>query len=273
MSKGICLFAQKNEKSDYYKQAVACAMSIKAFNPKEQICLITDMKVKTEHEKYFDVTKDIPGNDLSINSNWKIENRCKIYNASPFDRTIVLDVDMLVLESLDNFWNLLEPYELFYTNKVKTYRNEIATGDFYRKVFVHNQLPNVYCGLHYFKKTKSNQDFYNLVTDIVKNYKEYSERFAKNLKQSWCSMDVATAIAIKLTNKEHQVFSNSNVLTFTHMKPKIQNWKADVQNWTAYIDYNLNKNKELAVGNIHQTGIFHYVVDNFLNDDVMENLK
>ena len=29
------------------------------------------------------------------------------------------------------------------------------------------------------------------------------------------------------------------------MKPKIQNWKADVQNWTAYIDYNLNKNKEL----------------------------
>ena len=57
------------------------------------------------------------------------------------------------------------------------------------------------------------------------------------------------------------------------MKPKIQNWKADVQNWTAYIDYNLNKNKELAVGNIHQTGIFHYVVDNFLNDDVMENLK
>ena len=147
MSKGICLFAQKNEKSDYYKQAVACAMSIKAFNPKEQICLITDMKVKTEHEKYFDVTKDIPGNDLSINSNWKIENRCKIYNASPFDRTIVLDVDMLVLESLDNFWNLLEPYELFYTNKVKTYRNEIATGDFYRKVFVHNQLPNVYLSL------------------------------------------------------------------------------------------------------------------------------
>ena len=58
MIKGICLFAQKNEKSDYYKQAVACAMSIKAFNPKEQICLITDMKVKTEHEKYFDVTSN-----------------------------------------------------------------------------------------------------------------------------------------------------------------------------------------------------------------------
>ena len=43
MSKGICLFAQKNEKSDYYKQAVACAMSIKAFNPKEQICLMNQL--------------------------------------------------------------------------------------------------------------------------------------------------------------------------------------------------------------------------------------
>ena len=273
MSKGVCLFAQKNDRSDYYKQAVACAMSIKSFNPDEKICLITDMKVEKADEKYFDVVKDIPGKDLSTNSTWKIENRSKIYNTSPFERTIVLDVDMLVLENLENFWTLLEPYELFYTNKVKTYRNEIANDDFYRKVFVHNHLPNVYCGLHYFKKSASNEKFYALVSDIVTNYKEYSERFANNFKQTWCSMDVATAIAIKLLNKEHQVFSKSNVLTFTHMKPKIQNWKADVQNWTAYIDYNFNKHKELAVGNIIQTGIFHYVEDNFVNEQLMENLK
>ncbi len=86
-------------------------------------------------------------------------------------------------------------------------------------------------------------------------------------------MDVATAIAIKLTNKEHEVFNKGNVLTFTHMKPKIQNWKPNIEQWTAYIDYDMNKNKELAVGNIIQTGIFHYVEDNFLNDRVMENLK
>ena len=51
MNKGICLFAQKNERSDYYKQAVACAMSIKSFNPDEKICLITDMKVAKADEK------------------------------------------------------------------------------------------------------------------------------------------------------------------------------------------------------------------------------
>ena len=38
-------------------------------------------------------------------------------------------------------------------------------------------------------------------------------------------------------------------------------------------DYNLNKKKELAVGNIIQTGIFHYVEDNFINKQIMENLK
>ena len=37
----------------------------------------------------------------------------------PFDRTIVLDVDMLVLESLDNFWNLLEPMNFFTQTKLK----------------------------------------------------------------------------------------------------------------------------------------------------------
>ena len=47
------------------------------------------------------------------------------------------------------------------------------------------------------------------------------------------------------------------------MKPKIQNWKADVQQWTAYIDYNLNKNKELR-GKYTSKQEF-YVVDNFIN--------
>ncbi len=131
MSKGICLFAQNNKKSDYYKQAVACAMSIKSFNPDEQVCLITDIKVQEQDQKYFDIVKDIPGDDLSINSEWKIENRCKIYEASPFDETIVLDVDMLVLENLEHFWKSLQAYDLFYTSKVKTYRNEVVTDNSY----------------------------------------------------------------------------------------------------------------------------------------------
>lgn len=271
MDRGFLIFVQQNDKVDYLKQATACAMSIKKFNPTEKVCLVTD--IYTEKNEYFDVVKDIPGDDLSKNSSWKVENRCKLYDASPFKQTIVLDADMLVLENIDHWWQALQPYELYYTNKVKTYRNEDVNDSYYRKVFVQNDLPNVYCGMHYFIKSDSNKKFYDLIKDIVKNYKGFSEKYTKNYVQSWCSMDVVTAIAIKIMGITHQVFSKKKHLTFTHMKPKIQNWKSNTDSWLSYIDYNFNKDCELMVGNYLQKGIFHYVENSFLTDEIIERLK
>jgi hypothetical protein len=273
MNRGFILFVQKNDVCDYLKQAVACSLSIKKFMPNEQVCLITDIVVPENYQKHFDIIKDIPGDDLAVDSDWKVNNRCKIYNTSPFDQSIVIDVDMLLLENIEHWWKQLSNYELYYTNKVKTYRNDWVTSDYYRKVFVENSLPNVYCGFHYFKKCKNNEVFFKLLTDIVINYEQYSKRFTKNKTQSWCSMDVATAIAIKLLGIQHKVFSKHNNLTFTHMKPKIQHYQSQLKLWTEQIDYNLNSHCELFVGNIKQHGLFHYVEDNFLTDKMLEQLQ
>jgi hypothetical protein len=57
------------------------------------------------------------------------------------------------------------------------------------------------------------------------------------------------------------------------MKPRIQNYKSELNLWTEQIDYNLNSQSELFVGNIKQKGLFHYVEDNFLTDNMLEQLK
>ena len=273
MNKGIVLFVQQNSKTDYLKQAVACALSIKKFNPTEKVCLITDIEVPSKYQSVFDVIKDTPGEDFAKASDWKVENRCKIYDIAPFQKNIVLDVDMLVLENIEHWWTALENYELYYTNKVRTYRNEWVTSNYYRKVFEENQLPNVYCGFHYFIKNENNKKFYDTLKEVVTNYKQFANKFTIHHTQKWCSMDVATAIVVKMLNKEHQVFSNHKFLTFTHMKPKCLNWKSSVNHWNEQLDYMMNKNCELFVGNIKQQGIFHYVEDSFLTEEIMECLK
>ena len=273
MSRGFLVFVQDNGDVDYLKLATACAMSIKKFMPQEQVCLVTDIFVPDNFKKYFDIVKDIPGEDLAKNSKWKVQNRCKIYDASPFDETIVLDADMLVLEDITHWWKALSNYELYYTDKVKTFRNEIVQDNFYRKVFEANDLPNVYCGMYYFKRTENNHKFFNLLKDIVENYNWYSEKYTAKHTQSWCSMDVSTAIAIKIKDISHQVFSKKNFLTFTHMKPNIQNWLAQKDSWLEVIDYNLNNSNELMVGNFLQKGIFHYVEKSFITDKMMEQLQ
>ena len=45
--------------------------------------LVTDIFVSDEFKKYFDIVKDIPGEDLAQEPKWKVQNRCKIYDATP----------------------------------------------------------------------------------------------------------------------------------------------------------------------------------------------
>ena len=95
-SKGFVLIAQNSE-YDYVQQACALAMSIQATN-EAKICLITNDKVPSRYEKLFDIIKPIPWSDDAKDNAWKVDNRWKLYHASPYDETIVLDTDMLVLQ-------------------------------------------------------------------------------------------------------------------------------------------------------------------------------
>ena len=115
MTKGIVLLAQNNETDDYVLQACLLAMSAKVHN-KVQISVITNDDVPQEYVDLFDQIIPIPFGDAADDSEWKVENRWKIYHASPYDETIVMDTDMLVLQNIDVWWEFLSNYEIFYTN-------------------------------------------------------------------------------------------------------------------------------------------------------------
>lgn len=270
MNRGFLLFVQENADTDYLEQARLCAKSIKKFN-NDPVCLMTDSKTDLTGYDEFDIIKSIPGEDLAQNSKWKIENRCKIYDVSPFKHTIVLDVDTLVLENLESYWQFFSNYTVFYLTTPTTYRNEAVKSNYYRQVFVANELPNIYCGIHYFARGKFSQQFYDQVKDVVQNYETYKKKFTPHNTQTWCSMDVATAIAVKVLNCEHMITSKNSPINFVHMKGKVQNWKGAFSNWLGQIDYFFNKNNELIVGNHLQKGIFHYVENKFINKNIKES--
>ena len=117
MSKGFVVIAQ-NSQADYVLQACLLAMSIKATQTESNICLITNDIVPAEYISLFDVIKEIPWNDSASDKEWKVDNRWKLYHASPYDETIILDTDMLVLQDLENWWTFLKNYDLFFVSNV-----------------------------------------------------------------------------------------------------------------------------------------------------------
>ena len=274
MSRGIAVLAQNSDSVDYVEQACILAMSLHATNSNSKISIITNDSVPEDYISLFDKVIPIPFGDSAKDSEWKIENRWKIYHASPYEETLVLDTDMLILQDISFWWEFLSQYELYFTSKVLTYRGETVTSDYYRKTFTANKLPNLYIGAHYFKKTEFSKDFYNWMEIITQNWELFYGKFAKENYPGRPSMDVTAAITAKILDCESEITNNKTSFpSFTHMKSQIQNWSNPKSSWQDCVGTYITRNCEIKIGNHLQTGILHYTEDSFVTDTIINRYR
>ncbi len=262
----------QNGDFDYVRQACLAAMSIHATNNNASICLITNDPVPTRYKNLFDHIVEIPWGDHAEEEDWKISNRWKIYHAIPYDETVVIDTDMLILQDISSWFDFLRNYDLFYTSSVLTYRGEVVSKNYYRKAFTKYNLPNLYSGFHWFKKCDQAHEFYTWLEMITNNWQQFYKEFAGGKTyQKVCSMDLSAAIAAKIMGIENAI-TNPKVLypSFIHMKPKIQNWSNNfADRWQDRVGVYMDTDLQLKIGNYKQNGIFHYTEKDFLNNHIM----
>jgi hypothetical protein len=271
MTINFTMLAQ-NSHDDYVTQASVCAMSIRVSNPNSKICLITNDPVPEKYKQLFNDIVEIPWGDKARKSSWKVGNRWKIYHTSPYENTIVLDTDMLVLDNISEWWNFLQKRELYYVSRVKTYRGEWFTSDYYRKSFRVHNLSNLYSGFHYYKKCEFSHEFYSWLETVMNNWEMFQGQFAGGKYfQKDCSVDVSSAIVAKILDCAESITSKTEYPTFTHMKLHGQNWKSVLtEQWQDRVGTYLNSDCELKIGNYKQNNIFHYTEKNFLTDELIK---
>ncbi len=271
MTINFTMLAQ-NSTHDYVKQAYLCALSIRATNPDSKICLITNDTLNKKTKLVFDDIVSIPWEDSAKTKEWKVENRWKIYHASPYDRSIVLDTDMLVLQDIGNWWNYLQNHKIFFTTDVLTYRGVPVTSVHYRKAFRNHQLPNIYSGFHYFERSDEAHVFYKWLELVMNNWELFYGQYAGGKYfQKFASVDVSAAIVTKILNCEDRVTNKKIRYTnFVHMKTHCQDWKLVLsERWQDKVGVYLDKNLNLIIGNYKQNGIFHYTEKDFVNDKII----
>jgi hypothetical protein len=271
MTINFTMLAQ-NSTHNYVQQAYLCALSIRATNTNSKICLITNDVIDEKTRSIFDNIVKIPWEDSAETKEWKVENRWKIYHACPYEKTIVLDTDMLVLQDLSTWWERLENYNIFFNTNVITYRGDRITSGYYRKAFKNHQLPNIYSGFHYFKKSSQAHEFYRWLELVMNNWELFYGQYAGGKYfQKFASVDVSAAIVTKILDCEDYVTSKTTDYPyFVHMKTHCQNWKTLVSDrWQDKVGVYLNQNLDLKIGNYRQHGIFHYTEKDFLTDKII----
>jgi hypothetical protein len=275
MTKGFLIFAENSKSVNYVEQAYALALSIKQSQKTvTSVSLMTNDKVSKKYSRVFDQIIEIPWSRNAVASKYKAEHRWKLYYVSPYDETIILDADMIMLDDINDWWQYCSNYEIKFCNYVRNYKREIIKHDtLHRRAFIDNKLTNPYFALHYFKKGPVAENFYKTLEFISNNWEWCYTQFAPVSYQNWLSMDLATAIAIEITGEYNSVIDETSPLEFVHMKPGLQGWPMLPDSWQDTVPYVLNSKGELVVGNILQSKLFHYVEKDFISKKSLLKLE
>jgi len=173
--------------------------------------------------------------------------RTRAYELSPYDETVILDADMLLLDNIDHWWEHLAKFPLLITNRINDYRGNLVVNSPYRITFVSNDLPSCYTAFAYFNRNAQAEEFFRLLKEVVTDWDYWSWKYTPVNRQPKPSIDVAMGIAV--AHLGIHPFTPLDYPTFTHMKP--ENWRTsqtlDVQPG------------QVKIGNYIQTGILHYV--------------
>ena len=194
MTNGLLFFAHNNPEIDYLK--LACVSSSMArFNlGMEDITVVTASNSYEYTSKNLDVEKYIPNLILADkdkefkrrnyrnyrDTNHTVKslsfynaNRCDSFEISPYDETIVLDVDYMILsDSLNNCWG--HKNELMLHHDVKDIQSK--REDSWRRVDDVG-ITMYWATVCYFQRTAYTQSFFDVVKHVKENWPFYKELY------------------------------------------------------------------------------------------------
>jgi hypothetical protein len=236
--RGFLLIAFNNDEIDYIKMACSCALSIKSHLNNNHTTLITESTAwlekilsKEQIEKVFDniILVDAP-NQKNVRTHYDSpwtkfkapflnNKRSSAYELSPYEETILLDVDYMVMgDSLDLVWGCDDD---FLINKDATsLRNE----KFHDKEIRLSKtgIPMYWATLIYFKKSELAKRIFDLTIFIKEHYLFYKHlyKFPGKLFRN----DYVFSIAIHIISG----FINSDINSFPIPTIKTMDQKDDI---------------------------------------------
>jgi hypothetical protein len=196
MTRGILIFAHNSKTFDYVKIASIAARLAKK-NLGLPVSLVTDQDSLTSNVDIFDqvILTEKPSTENTRVVDNKIDyffnfNRHKAYELTPYDHTLLIDSDLLILTNrLNDYWDTNESFLICERmNDLVGQRltiNEYRVGD--------KTIPLRWATAIMFKKDRQSRVIFDMVKKIQKDYSYYFDLYDFKLENF--RNDVAFSIA------------------------------------------------------------------------------
>ena len=208
MTKGAVIFAQNNASLDYTKMAVFAATQIKKYLD-IPVSIITDsenwlQESYPNHEFDKVISIEFSGtqyknfNDGALFSKtveWKNFTRDKIYNLTPYDKTLVIDSDYIINSAV-----LKPAFDNDYDFQIYRHSMDLAT---WRPILEFERVsqwsvPFYWATAFVFQKNSITESFFDLVAYIKSNWTYFRNLYGINANTY--RNDYAFSIAIHIMN-------------------------------------------------------------------------
>jgi hypothetical protein len=187
-SRGVVLFAFNTDQVDYVQIADRAAQLVH-HTLELPVTLITDHTAVTAHIDHTVVVENTLGNfrtGYAGGTQWRNGNRYQAYELSPYDETILIDSDYLMLDrSLLTILDTTVDYRLAHNNQTPQRKMPNTMGVV--------SLDYVWATAITFKRTPLSRMLFDLVGRIQRNYEYYRKLY--NIQHPNFRNDYAFAIA------------------------------------------------------------------------------
>lgn len=194
MKKGIIIYAHNNRKIDYALMSLISGGLAKK-NLNVPVSLITDpstvdwmkqSKIYNQAETIFDqiilTARPVTDNqrrlhDGSINDvvPFVNSNRCSAWDLTPYDRTLLIDSDFLILSNhLNEYWEIDQ--DVMIGNSINDIYDDKRLG-YHDKYISDTGIKMYWATTVMFTKNENSKFFFDTVTHVKDNYKFYSDLY------------------------------------------------------------------------------------------------
>lgn len=211
MSRGVILVAHNNSTTNYFDFACFTAKRVNSFL-NLPVTLITDKKSFRENSVFDNIVFTEPDdtNHRNNKENWINKGRYKVFDLSPYDETLVIDVDYVINSNQLN--------KLFlYDTDFMCFKKSCFIMDYNleQEKLSKKSIQSLWATVMKFKKTNRVAQIFHMIEMVQNNYEHYSKIYDFLIVPY--RNDYALTIALKTVNGHIENFTDYIPWSLVHV--------------------------------------------------------
>lgn len=265
MSKGYVTLARTERELEC---AELLCNSIKIKNKDAKFTVVTDLKVEST---LFDSVEVLPFNTEVTATR---QNDWQLYWASPYEYTIAIDCNSIVMENQDNLWDyLIENHSVCFPTKCYDFRMDTLFDKKYKK-WIDYTFRKVYSNMFFFDKSEESLRYFKLLDPMCQNWRDTEYAFLQK-QHTNKSFDQDTIHTLAANHSDIDVFPlHDNILSYIDMKTMWEDGVLpDEEDWTKILSVWSTQGKRLKLQNYSINNTLYYYENNFYSEKLANEYR